>query len=726
LTKTGSVINYTYTATGEKLAKRIYSNYTTIGKRTWYIGNMVFEENFAGQTGTGPLALQYISLEEGKLRIIDHKTAVPLPTPTEEIYGGITMPDGRFGVYDYYIKDQQGNTRMVLTEEKHRRFDYCSMEYGGSNQTYEQNEFGKATGTNSEVYITRSDKPLEWTANSSLQVAKLGGPGGNFKKIGPNKLIKVMAGDRLDMVVDYYIRPNPTVSPAPGIVSDLANLIASVVGANSGTTSSSHSFNTDPIKVPGTNNTFGNINTLLNNQPNNINMPKAYLTWLFFDENFNLVDYEPLGSYSQQVQNSGGDQISKAGIKVPKNGYAFIYLSNETETEYVYFDNLAINHTRAKILEETHYYPYGMRIQPISAIAFQKPDAKEKYQGEFSSFEEESGLNEFELRNYDPKIGRWTGVDPYDEFASGYVGMGNDPINFTDPSGGGIGDAPPEVFCIGSKALVGKMASMGILLKMAPTMITAVRTLYQWSNKANGIAFTTTEFPKDGVMNFNGQEMDYDGVQSQEVFTPNEGAAESYSTPNPFISPSGSLTIGQILSMPAPATPVKRGFMSQEDRVFMQELIGNNPDGSQRDPSPLDRLAKNKTFQNFSNNLALPMVEMAAGDGIVKGVFAGVGLVFKSGGSNVVYQGFDKVTGAVKYVGITKRNPLIRFGEHELALGTGREFLRYSVVPGATNLNRINARIWEQTLINKHGLDNLLNIRNSIAPKYWLLHGIKP
>jgi hypothetical protein len=45
---------------------------------------------------------------------------------------------------------------------------------------------------------------------------------------------------------------------------------------------------------------------------------------------------------------------------------------------------------------------------------------------------------------------------------------------------------------------------------------------------------------------------------------------------------------------------------------------------------------------------------------------------------------------------------------------------------GASGLNRIQARIWEQNLINEHGLDNLLNIRNSIAQQYWQLFGVTP
>ncbi len=98
-----------------------------------------------------------------------------------------------------------------------------------------------------------------------------------------------------------------------------------------------------------------------------------------------------------------------------------------------------------------------------------------------------------------------------------------------------------------------------------------------------------------------------------------------------------------------------------------------------------------------------------------------------SKGTNVVYQGFNKA-GAVKYVGITERQAAVRFGEH-LSSGTAKSLLRYEVVPGATNLSRTGARVWEQTLINQYGLPKngglLLNRINSISPKYWWQYGIK-
>jgi hypothetical protein len=41
---------------------------------------------------------------------------------------------------------------------------------------------------------------------------------------------------------------------------------------------------------------------------------------------------------------------------------------------------------------------------------------------------------------YDANVGRWLSPDPYGQFWSPYVGMGNDPINGVDPDGGFFGE----------------------------------------------------------------------------------------------------------------------------------------------------------------------------------------------------------------------------------------------------------------------------------------------
>jgi hypothetical protein len=93
-----------------------------------------------------------------------------------------------------------------------------------------------------------------------------------------------------------------------------------------------------------------------------------------------------------------------------------------------------------------------------------------------------------------------------------------------------------------------------------------------------------------------------------------------------------------------------------------------------------------------------------------------------------VYRGAD-ATGKVRYIGITSREPAIRFAEH-VASGTARSTLDYRVIDGARGLLKTFTRIQEQTLINQYGLQKngglLFNKINSIAPKNWGQYGIKP
>lgn len=96
-------------------------------------------------------------------------------------------------------------------------------------------------------------------------------------------------------------------------------------------------------------------------------------------------------------------------------------------------------------------------------------------------------------------------------------------------------------------------------------------------------------------------------------------------------------------------------------------------------------------------------------------------------GTYSVYLGLDD-NKVVRYVGITKRDPQIRFLEH-LNSETERVTLKYRVIRGTGHLTERQARIMEQTLINKYGMQKndgaLLNKINSISPKKWEKYGIK-
>ncbi len=58
------------------------------------------------------------------------------------------------------------------------------------------------------------------------------------------------------------------------------------------------------------------------------------------------------------------------------------------------------------------------------------------YQGDYAETDPETGKPAFELRIYDPRINRWLTVDPYGQYDSPYMSMGNSWLNRVDPDGG--------------------------------------------------------------------------------------------------------------------------------------------------------------------------------------------------------------------------------------------------------------------------------------------------
>ena len=84
------------------------------------------------------------------------------------------------------------------------------------------------------------------------------------------------------------------------------------------------------------------------------------------------------------------------------------------------------------VLGYADYYPFGEKLPArnfTSSLLY-----KYAYQGQ--EHDEETGLEAFELRLWDGRIGRWLSTDPYNQFHSPYLGMGNNPIIGIDPDGG--------------------------------------------------------------------------------------------------------------------------------------------------------------------------------------------------------------------------------------------------------------------------------------------------
>jgi RHS repeat-associated protein len=124
-----------------------------------------------------------------------------------------------------------------------------------------------------------------------------------------------------------------------------------------------------------------------------------------------------------------------------------MYASNESSVQ-VFFDNLQLIHKHGPLVDETHYYPFGLTMAGISSKAAGMVSNKRKFNAgselQSEEFSNGSGLELYStmFRSLDPQIGRWHQIDPkptYDQ--SLYSSMRNNPIQFNDP----LGDTIPNI-----------------------------------------------------------------------------------------------------------------------------------------------------------------------------------------------------------------------------------------------------------------------------------------
>ena len=448
-------IRIVYDADGNKLQKIYTPEGSSIATVTTYINEFVYKETAASNAAlpvvTGTATLQYINFEEGRIRVM---TPVSASNGYDAltIDGNMALPNGKEGVYDFFIRDYQQNVRMILTDEVHTGSNKCTMEAGRA--TAEEPIFGQVdangnvTGSNEERKTRFAVSSIPGQAggggwqNSSIgnSVSRVGNSLA-AGKVGPNVLLKVMAGDALNATTQYYYQNPVTNTNTPTTLTQdiITSLIAAITG--SGSTGSTVKGGTAGINTQLTGNApFGAIT-----EPDRTNTagtsPKAYLTVLFFDERFNYVTEN---SAFVRTTGTGNNQTLTlpANTKAPKNGYAYIYVSNESN-EPVYFDNLNISDTRGRIVEEDHYYAYGLKISAISSVKL--GDGAEGGLKNNNLYNDKELIDDADLdwydygfRSYDPQIGRFPQLDPltnkYPSYTP-YQFAGNEPIANVDMDG---------------------------------------------------------------------------------------------------------------------------------------------------------------------------------------------------------------------------------------------------------------------------------------------------
>jgi RHS repeat-associated protein len=427
-------IEYTYDAAGNKLQKRVVetgatvkigtTNYTqdieTIAK---YVGAFVYQTKvhtplLAGQADQAD-ELQYFSHEEGRVRFAKGNV------------NNVPQTSDRFA-WDYFIKDHLGNVRMVLTEGQETiAYLAASLESGtidAEKKLYDIVDDQVKTLSDANI-------PSNLSTQYGAMVYKTNGSSGSSEKTGLGIAVKVMAGDAIKVTADsYYDMPSSGASHSNGGIP-IEQLLQALVSSGSVVAGEGVLTTGDISGIPGNSAVQAfETPTALSGRAN------AWVNYILFDDQMRYVsssaDAVGAGNSAGIVKNH------ELIIPVVKSGYLYVFCSNESNFS-VFFDNLKLEHAQGGVLEETHYYPFGLQMSGISSRAAGgiqnrlKYNEKELQSGEFS---DGSGLelHDYGARMYDAQIGRWNHIDPLSEVSRKWTPYNyayNNPQRFVDPDG---------------------------------------------------------------------------------------------------------------------------------------------------------------------------------------------------------------------------------------------------------------------------------------------------
>jgi YD repeat-containing protein len=311
-------IAYTYDAGGNKLGKVTTDSLVRHTTTTSYTGGFVYQQTdtITNPTG-GSDTLQFIGLEEGRARWALHKYTT-----------GVT---GYKYEYDFFEKDHLGNTRMLLTQERDTTVYLASME--AAYRSTESQLFGNITNSAyPRASVPGYPNDQTWT-NPNDSISKVDFNGTSGQKTGPSLLLKVMSGDTVKLgVQSYYNTGSGTTnnSSFSDVLNSLAGGLVNVTGGSHGGLTNFTANNSSVYTGLGT--------FLSTDETTPSGYPKAYLNWIFLDDQFNYISTLS-GSVPTASSTYPAGQLNTVApgsqLALNKIGYLYIWVSNESASRRI-------------------------------------------------------------------------------------------------------------------------------------------------------------------------------------------------------------------------------------------------------------------------------------------------------------------------------------------------------------------------------------------------------
>jgi RHS repeat-associated protein len=376
---TGNSIAYTYDALGAKLVQRVYES-STLKARRDYLGSFFYEND----------SLRHIQFSEGRI---------------------VYESSGPGYAYQYYHKDHLGNIRQVFRAEQTTLYS-ASMEV-------EQEEEESAQHFHN-LRESRVNDPRFNLTDGGRAAAWLNAARG--RDYGPVWSKSINAGDSLHAEV-YGMLFNPQEKPKKLPLNLLGRVGSPILGSAVETPGLSHSgLAANPIVV-------GMVVAKLLAKPE---VPESYLKYVLYDKD-SIAYAEGKVNLSRKAYETA--EKLALDIKASKTGFVEVYVYNSSE-ENVWYDEFSIQSTSAVVIQENHYYPFGMNIAGLG-LDYESGN-KYLYNGKEKQSDHNLDWLDYGARMYDAQIGRWHSVDPLAELyrsLSSYHYVHNNPLKFIDPNG---------------------------------------------------------------------------------------------------------------------------------------------------------------------------------------------------------------------------------------------------------------------------------------------------